>query len=383
VTRGSETALPSDDLRWFGPGAWRPGIRLREVFRFFKHLFLPPRGHRVVPTGSGIVLILVSLGVGAAAYNTASNILFITLSLLLSCLILSGILSWFNFLGNRWRLTFQPPFRVGQDVTVNLEFCNRKRFLPTYGIWCELSSMLSGARERLVLIDRLDPGQVSSMEWEFRPQLRGLDLLRVQAVGSQFPFGFLKKSIPGEVVREVRVWPARIDYVLSSDVSAAAFFQGETVKRPGWGSEFINLRKYQAGDPFRQVHWKASARMRHLMVRQTVADNDTGFVLQLDTSEARWNRSDQFELLCSLAASLAEDLFRENRLVATVLNGGERLRTHRLIDLERFLDQLATLEPVARLTSGSDDRSRNVITFEPTSPHGVHALVSGQIIATA
>ena len=70
-------------------------------------------------------------------------------------------------------------------------------------------------------------------------------------------------------------------------------------------------------------------------------------------------------------------------LFATIINGGERLRTHRLVDLERFLDQLATLEPVPRLASGTDDRSRNVITFEPTSPHGVHAIVSGQIIATA
>lgn len=383
MTIGAETVERTDDLRWSGPGARAAKVRIPEFFRFLKHLFVPPKGHRVVPTRSGIVLIIVSLGVGAAAYNTASNILFITLSLLLSCLILSGILSWFNFLGNRWRLTFEPPFRVGLDATVNLEFCNRKRLLPTYGIWCELSSMLSGARERLVLVDRLDPGQVSRLEWEFRPQLRGLDLLRVQSIGSQFPFGFLVKSIPGEVVREVRIWPSRIDYVMSMDVSAAAFFQGETVKRPGWGSEFINLRKYQTGDPFRQVHWKASARMRHLMVRQTVADNDAGFVLQLDTPGALWNRSDQFELLCSLAASLAEDLFRENRLIATVINGGERLRTHRLVDLERFLDQLATLEPVPRLASGTDDRSRNVITFEPTSPHGVHAIVSGQIIATA
>lgn len=383
MTVGTETVERTDGLRWSGPGARRPRVRISELFLFLKHLFVPPKGHRVVPTRSGIVLIIVSLGVGAAAYNTASNILFITLSLLLSCLILSGILSWFNFLGNRWRLTFEPPFRVGLDATVFLEFCNRKRLLPTYGIWCELSSMLSGARERLVLVDRLDPGQVSRLEWEFRPQLRGLDLLRVKSIGSQFPFGFLVKSIPGEVVREVRIWPSRIDYMMNLDVSTAAFFQGETVKRPGWGSEFVNLRKYQPGDPFRQVHWKASARMRHLMVRQTVADNDTGYVLQLDTPEARWNRSDQFELLCSLAASLAEDLFRENKLVATVINGGEKLRAHRLIDLERFLDQLATLEPVPRLASGTDDRSRNVITFEPTSPHGVHAIVSGQIIATA
>lgn len=383
MTTASDSLPVADGRRWAGPGAGQSGRGWRDLFRFLKHLFVPPTGNRVVPTKSGIVLIVVSLGVGTAAYNTASNILFITLSLLLSSLILSGILSWMNFKGNRWRLTFQPPFRVGQDAMVVLEFVNDKRFLPTYGIWCELSSMLTGARDRLVLTDRLDSGMMSSLEWEFRPQLRGLDRLRVQSVGSQFPFGFLIKSIPGDLMREVRVWPARIDYALKPDSTASAYFQGETIRRPGWGSEFVNVRKYQHGDPHRQIHWKATARMRHLMVRQTVADNDAGFILQVDTPAARWSRSDQFELFCSLAGSLAEDLFRENRLVATVINGGEILRTQRLTDLERFLDQLAVLEPVSRLREGAQDHSRNVITFEPTSPHGVHALVSGQIFATA
>lgn len=383
MTVSGQKLHPTDELRWSGPGSHRAKRRLRDGFRFVKQLFIPPPGHRVVPTKSGIVLILVSLGVGTAAYNTASNILFITLSLLLSCLILSGILSWMNFRGNRWRVTFEPPLRVGQDATVILQFVNDKRFLPTYGVWCEMSSLLSGARERLVLSDRLDPGELARLEWEFRPQLRGLDRLRVQSVGSQFPFGFLVKNIPGELMREVRVWPARIDYVLSVDSGATAFFQGETVKRPGWGSEFVHVRKYQQGDPHRQIHWKASARMRHLMVRQTIADNDAGYILQVDTPEARWNRSDQFELLCSLAATLAEDLFRENRLVATVINGGEKLRAQRLTDLERFIDQLAVIEPVPQMGDGFEDRSRNVITFEPTSPHGVHALLAGKIFATA
>ena len=57
----------------------------------------PARGQRIMPTVSGILLISVALGIGSAAYNTSNNILFITLSLLLACLILSGVLSMLNF----------------------------------------------------------------------------------------------------------------------------------------------------------------------------------------------------------------------------------------------------------------------------------------------
>ena len=56
-----------------------------------------------MPTVPGLVLIGLALGIGSAAYNAASNILFITLSLLLACLILSGVMSWLNLRGVCWR----------------------------------------------------------------------------------------------------------------------------------------------------------------------------------------------------------------------------------------------------------------------------------------
>jgi len=55
-----------------------------------------------MPTVSGLALIGLALGIGSAAYNAANNILFITLSLILSCLILSGVMSWVNLRGVSW-----------------------------------------------------------------------------------------------------------------------------------------------------------------------------------------------------------------------------------------------------------------------------------------
>ena len=72
--------------------------------------------------------------------HLASNILFITLSLLLTCLILSGVMSWLNLRGACWRLLLQPPSRAGQKTPVTLELWNRKALLPTYGLWFELTA---------------------------------------------------------------------------------------------------------------------------------------------------------------------------------------------------------------------------------------------------
>ena len=83
---------------WQGPGARGPKRRFTWNAVLWALVF-PQRGQRILPTLSGTLLIALSLGIGMAAYNSANNILFITLSLLLACLILSGVLSWLNFRG--------------------------------------------------------------------------------------------------------------------------------------------------------------------------------------------------------------------------------------------------------------------------------------------
>ena len=60
-------------------------------------LIFPQRSQRIKVTLPGVMLIALAFGIGTAAYNAANNILFITLSLLLACLVLSGVLSWLNF----------------------------------------------------------------------------------------------------------------------------------------------------------------------------------------------------------------------------------------------------------------------------------------------
>ena len=82
-----------------------------------------------------IFLFLLAMAIGAAAYNSANNILFITLALLLACLILSGVLSWLNFRGLEWDLGVSEPLRAGQTATALVSLSNHKRLLPTYGIW--------------------------------------------------------------------------------------------------------------------------------------------------------------------------------------------------------------------------------------------------------
>lgn len=412
-------------LDWDGPGA---PARARDELTWHRVLWalvFPRKRHRIALTVPGLFLMALALGIGTAAYNTASNILFITLSLLLACLLLSGLLSWFNFMALSWRLRPQGAWRAGHETIVTVEVRNAKRWLPTYSLWFELATqprripepeptgrelkmreILAAAekhitRGRVHLHERVEAGGGAALEWVVKPTRRGEARVELTSVGSLFPFGFLRKNLGTDVARPVLVWPAQVEYEWAGGTAAHSGTQGQRTARAGTGDDLLALRKYQLGDSHRLIHWKASARLGQMMVRQFAAESHDGFVLSVDASADLWPRPEQFELLCSLAGTMAEDLFAAGRLKAVALAGAPWRETRRLRDVEAWLDDLARLEPAGKgggpASAGSPreiqaprgggtpppSNQHNLITFAPDGARGVAAFVNGRKTASA
>jgi uncharacterized protein (DUF58 family) len=423
------TEQVSADSDWQGQSECRRSPLRWSLFLW--DLVYPTRSQRIVPTVSGLVLIGLAFGIGSAAYNAANNILFITLSLLLASLILSGVMSWINLRRVRWRLLVPRPLRAGQEAPVALELWNRKRFVPVYGLWFELLARplprgpqrpeatiradsgqiraafarLEQSTERAVLPqrERLDPGGQTRLDWLFTPGRRGVVRVELTSVGSLFPFGFLRKSHGVRLRHDAIVWPAPVDYRFTRAAAAPRPAEGRRVARPGASNDLLALRRYRTGDSHRLIHWKASARLRQLMVRQFAAETTEVYFLRIETPPGRWPREEQFELMCGFAATLAEDLFTAARLAGSVINRGPPLAIRRVQDLESFLDQLSVLD---RETAGGGPESAetarpgvdgpespgaaperrprwHVVTFAPEAARGVAAYIDGQKTATA
>lgn len=375
-------------------------------------LIWPRRRERIQATVSGTVLIGLSLGIGTAAYNSASNILFIALSLLLACLILSGVLSWINLRRVGWALDIQPPLRAGQEAEVGLLLTNGKRVLPTYALWFEFaaSPVEKGepARPETTLtakgIDvwaalrraeaavasgsvhmrtRLDPAGEARLDWTFTPARRGLYRVELRSVGSLYPFGFLRKLSGTDLSREVHVWPAPVDYRRLAAAGARRASGELQLARAGNEGDMIALRRYEAGDSHRLIHWKASARTRRLLIRQFSAQSSEACSLWLRTDADVWSRPEQFELMLSFAATLALDLFHADRLQDASIDSQAPVQIRRVADLESFLDRLSEVSPTpapagARAEGARPPRPRqNTLTFEPEGTRGVASYING------
>lgn len=369
--------LKSRGVEWADPGFFAEQSRTRNFFRILKQLVIPPEGNKTIPTVPGIILFLLTLAIGSAAYNTSSNILFMTLSLLFTSILLSGVLAWVNFKGTRWRMILEPHFRAGKITPVRIELSNDKRLLPTYSLWFNVRAQRSEVSKRVYLQERLDARSSTRLDWIFEPKSRGREVIAIDGLETQFPFGFLRKIVGGGMRREVFVWPSQIEYEFHPPSGLHAVKQGETVLKPGWGTELINLREYQTGDPQRLVHWKASARVRRLMVRQMSEENQDAYVLFVESPATVWKDAEQFEILCSFAASLAEDLYMEHSLWGTAINDEPLMPVKKLSDLHGFMEQLARLETVDRYTPMEEISDSTVITFAPGHEREVVANVGG------
>lgn len=107
--------------------------------------------------------------------------------------------------------------------------------------------------------------------------------------------------------------------------------------------EFLALRDYEPGDDPRRVHWRSSARLGELVVRQDEAAAPGRVVLLLDTRMSVHDDA-SFEIAVEAIASLATRLSQDHAPVEVVTAGGQVLSRPGPGTLELLLDRLAVVE---------------------------------------
>jgi uncharacterized protein (DUF58 family) len=91
---------------------------------------------------------------------------------------------------------------------------------------------------------------------------------------------------------------------------------GRIDRVPHGSITFATLREYVIGDELRHVHWRTSARVGELMVREHLDTSLPRMVILLDDRADSWSTVDAFEAACEAAASVVVAAAREDLPIA-------------------------------------------------------------------
>jgi uncharacterized protein (DUF58 family) len=121
-------------------------------------------------------------------------------------------------------------------------------------------------------------------------------------------------------------------------------------RRVGSGTEFYELRLYNAGDELRRINWKASARAGRLVTNEFESEHVTDVLIIVDSTEDVTSSIFEFDLTefqLTLAGSLSSQLLLQGNRVGLAIYGGVRAWVDLAFgkrQLIRILDNLAMVK---------------------------------------
>jgi uncharacterized protein (DUF58 family) len=199
-----------------------------------------------------------------------------------------------------------------------------------------------------VLLDRLRPGATGSSAYPVPTTRRGVLQLGPLRIGRQDPLGLASAETrygePGTVwihpkVHPVRAVPAGVTRNLEGRIDAGS--HGNLT--------FHALREYVIGDDLRHVHWRTSAKVGDLMVREHIDTSLPRIAVVVD-DRAAVHTEDSFEAAIEAAASVVCAAIREGLQAELQLASGASVSGSE--SPVTFLDLLAEAE----LQQGTDIR---------------------------
>ncbi|MGN9913561.1 DUF58 domain-containing protein [Phytohabitans sp. LJ34] len=193
-----------------------------------------------------------------------------------------------------------------------------------------------GAKPVPVPLLRLRPGHDTTVSYPVPTQRRGVLPVGPLRVTRRDALGLVSLARAHGDTTNVWVHP-RIHHLTAIPAGVARSLDGRLDRVPHGTITFDSLREYVVGDELRRVHWRTSARVGELMVREDLDTSLPQLVVLLDdraSAHPRESVDETFESACEAAASVLAAAVREDVPVTLQLVSGGG-------GTANFLDRLA------------------------------------------
>ncbi len=298
----------------------------------------------------------------------------------LGCAAVVAVVGALIFVAWRPRLTIvraADPDRVmrGESSNVELSISNASRFFGASLVARDRVAQRSVAPASLnspgligtvaVPLVRLRPGKTTEVSYPAPTRRRGVISIGPLEVSRRDALGLV--AVVRRYGESAQVWVRpRVHPIVAVPVGLSRSMDGRVDRVPHGSITFSTLREYVVGDDLRHVHWRTSARVGSLMVREHVDTSLPRVVILLDdraTAHAMAPTQDgepesTFESACEAAASVLvaaarEDIWVELRLLSGAVGAGQST-----VEIGPMLDLLAEAAPQP---AGESDPLRTAI----------------------
>ncbi len=287
------------------------------------------------------MVVIIALGLGAAAINTGNNLLYLVFSVTLAMIVLSGVLSEMDIQRLDVTVLHLPDIAAEESGFALVRVKNRHGWLQglALGVALEIEGDNAVAAEGFVPV--LGPGGSTQVAVRIQGARRGT--YRVKAVQhyTTFPFSFFRKGIVHPVQMQAMVLPRPLPMALDTVLGMQRGMEQPRADK-GRQGDFTGVREFRQGDDPKAIHYRISARTGKTMVREFT---DMG-TPEITVGLSPGLKSQALEDAISRAAFLLDKLLDRGWVVR--LTDGQRVtgRLKRAEGKQKGLRFLATVDRV-------------------------------------
>ena len=318
---------------------------------------------RLTREGLHLLMVVVFIFVGAVLRDI--NLLILIAAAMIGLL----LLQWRFNVGTIRGLTASRklPERVGAGSKVDcvVSVTNSKTWLGAWLILIEDSiSQLAPATDRTVgrgaaLIDEVAPQAVAQASYELVFFARGRYQIGPCTLSTRFPLSLGRGWKRQELIQEIIVHPQLGELTGAGRSLVQSDREGQaksTVHAGVHETEFFGLRPWATGDSRRWIHWRTSAKLGELAVRQFERLQYQQACVLLDLYRKKGDTDLKSSLACECGISFVATLAMQ-----TVRRAGNRVsvaiaanKTMALANIQsptlvnNLLDELSTISPSAQ-----------------------------------
>lgn len=180
------------------------------------------------------------------------------------------------------------------------------------------------ARVPPVEVPPIPPGQGVDLTVRLTPLRRGVLRFHTVTLGRVDPLGLFRALARRPLSQTLLVLPRRHFIPAVALPGAMKYQQGGVAlaSSVGQSDEFVSLRDYRRGDPFKHIHWRSWAKTGTPIVKEFEDEFFVRHALVLDTFSAD-PQSEVFEAAVSVAASFACTVQTQESLLDLLFAGTE------------------------------------------------------------